>query len=116
MKQSNTSTSSVNILNVLVLVLSFFACGVFSYSAFANDALEQNENAVIESIQTEKINVNQASVEEIAEHLVGIGLAKAEAIVMWRKTNGHFDSVEQLLEVKGIGSATLDKIRDRLTL
>ncbi|MCH7627001.1 MAG: helix-hairpin-helix domain-containing protein [Chloroflexi bacterium] len=48
--------------------------------------------------------------------LPGIGPVKAQAIVDYRVLNGPFTSVEELLEVKGIGPATLDKIRDMITI
>lgn len=63
-----------------------------------------------------QVNINSASAEEIAEVLVGIGAAKAEAIVAYREQNGGFKSVEELTEVKGIGEATLTKNKDRIVL
>ncbi len=52
------------------------------------------------------INVNQAGVEELSQ-LKGIGEVKANAIVNYRKLNGHFSSLEDLLKVKGIGDKVL---------
>ncbi len=57
----------------------------------------------------ESININTASVEELSSKLKGIGKAKAAAIIEWRETNGKFQSLEDVDEVKGIGSATLEK-------
>ncbi|BAU75267.1 Competence protein ComEA helix-hairpin-helix region [Metapseudomonas furukawaii] len=48
--------------------------------------------------------------------MVGIGEAKARAIVQYREENGPFSSVDDLLEVKGIGVKTLEKNRDRLSI
>jgi competence protein ComEA len=62
------------------------------------------------------VNVNTASASEIAEELKGIGLKKAEAIVEYRKTNGQFETVESLTEVKGIGLKTVEKNRDLIQL
>jgi competence protein ComEA len=47
--------------------------------------------------------------------MVGIGPAKAQAIVEYRDTHGPFKTVDDLLQIKGIGSATLDKNRERVT-
>jgi competence protein ComEA len=62
------------------------------------------------------VNVNSASVEEIAEGLTGIGLSKAELIVKYREANGSFTHVDELVNVKGIGIRTIDKNRDLILL
>ena len=41
---------------------------------------------------------------------------KAQAIIDHRNTNGPFASVDELLEVKGIGAAILEKNRDRMSV
>jgi competence protein ComEA len=61
------------------------------------------------------ININTASKEELMS-LDGIGEVKAAAILEHRKQIGRFSSVEQLLDVKGIGPKTLEKNRHRLGL
>jgi competence protein ComEA len=62
------------------------------------------------------ININQASAEDIAKVLKGIGLKKAEAIVALRTQLGGFKRIEQLLDVKGIGESTLEKNRALIRL
>lgn len=62
----------------------------------------------------DKLNINTATASEIQKSLTGIGAKKAEAIVQYREKHGNFTSAEQLLEVQGIGKATLEKNRDRL--
>lgn len=66
--------------------------------------------------QTQTINLNQADAETLAKHLSGIGMAKAQAIIAYREANGPFEHIDELLEVKGIGNATLEKNRDKLSL
>ncbi|STO54697.1 competenc protein ComE [Canicola haemoglobinophilus] len=73
-------------------------------------ATQQVEPVII----SDKLNINTATAEEIKQALVGIGSKKAEAIVEYREKFGNFTSAEQLLEVKGIGKATLEKNRDRI--
>lgn len=65
-------------------------------------------------VQPDKVDLNQADASTLQRELVGVGEAKAKSIVTYRETNGPFSSVDELLEVKGIGKAILDKNRDRL--
>jgi competence protein ComEA len=58
------------------------------------------------------VNVNTATLEEL-QLLPGIGETKARAIVSARESRGAFKSVEELLEVKGIGPSGLEKLRTR---
>lgn len=57
-----------------------------------------------------RLDLNTASAEEL-ELLPGIGPKKAEAVLAWRDTNGRFSRVEDLLEIKGIGERTLERLR-----
>ncbi|WP_447786603.1 ComEA family DNA-binding protein [Pseudomonas germanica] len=61
-----------------------------------------------------KIDLNDADAATLQKELAGVGEAKAKAIVAYRETNGPFASVDELLEVKGIGKAILDRNRDKL--
>ncbi|TDV70399.1 helix-hairpin-helix domain-containing protein [Pseudomonas sp. LP_7_YM] len=63
-----------------------------------------------------KVNLNTATAETLQQELSGIGSAKAKAIVAYREENGDFTSVDELIEVKGIGKAILDKNRERLAV
>lgn len=62
-----------------------------------------------------KINLNTATQEEL-ESVKGIGPKMAASIVDYRRENGNFSRLEDLLLVKGIGTKKYEKIRDRLTL
>lgn len=59
--------------------------------------------------QTAKVNINTATAEEL-DTLPGIGPAKAKAIIAFRQANGTFRSLEQLMEVKGIGPKIFAKL------
>lgn len=61
------------------------------------------------------ININTADTRELIK-LSGIGEVKAAAIVAYREEHGAFSSVEELLNVKGIGEKTLEKIRGYVTV
>lgn len=62
-----------------------------------------------------KVNVNTATQQEL-ELLPGIGAARARAVIDARKQRGGFKRVEDLLEVKGIGEASLEQLRPFVTL
>ena len=57
------------------------------------------------------MNINTASQAEL-ESLHGIGAAKAKAIIEYREKNGSFTSIDDLKKVNGIGSATIEQLRD----
>ena len=56
------------------------------------------------------VNVNTANVQEL-QLLPGVGEARARAIVDLRKQRGGFKSLDELRDVKGIGDASLEKLR-----
>ncbi len=62
-----------------------------------------------------KVNLNTATAEQL-DSLPGVGPVTAKSILDWRTKNGHFAKVEDLLDVKGIGQATLDDLRDLVTV
>ena len=57
------------------------------------------------------VDLNRATLEEL-EELPGVGPATAQAIVDHRERNGPFRSVDELLDVRGIGEAKLEALRD----
>lgn len=61
------------------------------------------------------VNLNTATKEELIA-LPGIGPAKAQAILDYRKANGAFKSVEELKDVKGIGAKRFEKLKGELTV
>jgi competence protein ComEA len=61
------------------------------------------------------VNINTATKDELIA-LSGIGPAKAQAIVDYRKLNGPFKSVDDLKNVKGIGAKRLEKLRADITV
>lgn len=62
------------------------------------------------------VNINTADAATLADVLKGVGLAKAEAIIAYRKEHGGFKTVDQLSEVKGIGDKLVKANQDRIVV
>ena len=63
-----------------------------------------------------QVNVNTADAETLSSELSGVGQSKAEAIVSYREQHGPYKNVEELTNVKGIGTATIDKNKSKIIL
>lgn len=62
-----------------------------------------------------RVDINKASADELMQ-LPGIGPVKAQAIIDTRNELGGFTSKEQIMDVKGIGPKTFEKLRDLITV
>lgn len=79
-----------------------------------------NDKSIDEYITNEiwessKISINSATKEELMS-LPSIGEAKANAIIEYRKKNGLFKKIEDIKNVKGIGNALYEKIKDYINI
>ncbi len=63
----------------------------------------------------QKININQADIAILAT-LPGIGPSKAQSILTYREEHGHFQAIEDLKNVSGIGDKTFEKLKDAITV
>jgi competence protein ComEA len=61
------------------------------------------------------INVNSATAEQIA-FLPRVGIKLAERVVEYRKSNGPFKKIEDLMEVKGVGEKLFVALKPHLTV
>ncbi len=90
-----------------------------SFQAHSAEKTANSQPAVEQSAQVANvpaINLNTADAATLEAELAGVGKAKAQAIIDHRTSNGPFASVDELLEVKGIGPAILEKNRARLSI
>jgi len=60
------------------------------------------------------VDINQASAEELAEAMNGVGIKKAQAIIRHRQEFGPFKSLDALQDVPGIGPALIERNRSRI--
>ena len=73
-------------------------------------SVQQAVAAEPEVATVQSVNINTATLAEL-EALPGIGAVSAQRIIDYRNERGPFSAVDQLVEVKGIGEKSLEKIR-----
>ncbi len=91
-----------------VIPASEYSSGV---SVGGESDVESGTDSSSEDSSTATVNINTATAEELAAALPGIGDVKAQSIVEYREAAGGFDSVDELINVSGIGEKTLESIR-----
>ena len=84
-------------------------------SELINGACIESEENSSSLITTDKVSINQATIEELMT-LPGIGEAKAQAIINYREEVGSFQTIEELLEVEGIGESIFAQIKENITI
>ncbi|WP_163335825.1 helix-hairpin-helix domain-containing protein [Desulfopila sp. IMCC35008] len=98
-----------NICLTLAIVFSLFisipSLSVDSYAA--KSATSATETVAKQAV---KVDINDADVKLLST-IPGIGPKTAEAIVAYRKANGSFASIDDLVKVKGIGEKKLAKMK-----
>ncbi|PID63878.1 MAG: hypothetical protein CSB44_00695 [Gammaproteobacteria bacterium] len=99
----------------LLLIMCLFL-PVFTSTATAGEGNAAGSRSGPEAVERLRLDINTASASEIAATLPGIGPVKAAAIVEYRRANGLFRTPDQLLEVRGIGPRTLEKIEPFLRI
>lgn len=119
-----------------LLITLTVACSALSYSALAapdsgaKPPLAQSKKDVTSSLQNKatdagkaaeeddgaRISINNASAEELAKVMNGVGLKKAQAIVSYRDEYGPFKTLEDLKQVPGMGGALVERNLSHLKL
>lgn len=80
-----------------------------------NSAASNTPRASVAGSSGGLVNINTASATEL-DTLPGIGPSTATTIVAHRDQHGPFPSIDSLMEVRGIGQAKLDSLRDLITI
>ena len=95
-------------VTLILLAIAFAMPTTFSMAAAQQDTT--SSQAI-----TAKININNASQAEL-EEVPGIGPVTASKIKAYRDANGAFTQIDQLTNIKGIGNATLKKMKPYITI
>ena len=107
--------AAANLLNPTSLVRALALSVLLGFNPILTSApLYAQETA--HPVPQASVNINSADAQTLAEGLKGVGLSRAKEIVVYRETFGPFASVDELIEVKGVGPSTLEKNRAVLTL
>ena len=108
-------------VSVGIAVTAVFAAAIYNNAADdirlqreIDKSLENSAFTVSEKTST-PVNINTASVHHL-QRIDGIGETKAQAIAEYRDTHGNFSSVDEIVNVNGIGESTFKKIRDMITV
>ncbi len=110
----------MNILSKKTLSTIAFA-SLFTFASHASfaaaDSVDNTSQQQVTKQQTKQhvINLNKSNLDELLT-LKGIGQKKAQAILSYRKQVGSFASIEELTNVKGIGTKVIDDNKSRLQI
>lgn len=88
------------------------SCPIIDNVSLFEEAITNIDGLIVD---TGKISLNSATKEELMT-LPGIGESKANLIIEYREKNNGFKTIEDIMEVKGIGQAMYEKIKNYLTL
>lgn len=94
-------------LNYLLLSAALFSSCAFMPVHAADTAPKAAMSQAVDN----KIDINTADANALTA-LPGVGVKKAEEIIKYRELNGNFNSVDELVNVKGIGVKMVAKIVD----
>ncbi len=86
-----------------------------SPTAATSTSTKVSNSSTTAAVPKGKVNINTGSQADL-ERLTGIGATKARAIIDYRNANGPFLRIDDLDKVKGIGPATVEKLRDEATV
>lgn len=115
-----TPLADKNSVNLAQKVTDGMQIKVSALSQNQNDKTDDNailnEGTNNKSTQnTTMVNINTASKEEL-DTLPGVGPATADKIIEYRETNGQFNSIEDIKNVRGIGEAKFSKMQSRIQI
>ena len=101
----------IALLSVAAVLLAAFLW----YPPLKQASFHIMSNEPFKAVVEDKININTASMLELTL-LPGIGKVKAQAIIDYRNENGPFASIDDVINVKGIGPKILEDIADIATI
>ena len=104
---------SIKLIVLIFIVLSLVA--VPGFSNYAADNLAPTKAKADDSVKSNLININTADADTLMK-LPRIGPKMAQRILDFRKENGKFKKIEELMKVKGIGEKTFKGFEHMVTI
>ena len=93
-----------------------FICLFFIFSSISSAENTKDNNVTLNTTQAlDRIDINVAD-SKVLSLLKGVGMKKAQAIIKYRNENGKFISVNDLLNVNGIGEKIIAQNKTKLTI
>jgi competence protein ComEA len=80
-----------------------------------DNSLNASSDNDVTGTKSAKVNINTANLAAL-QALSGIGAKKAQDIIDYRTKNGNFKSIDELSKVTGIGTKTVEKLKDSITI
>lgn len=115
----NTDLSSLNLAEVVKdgakIIVPVKQAAVVSFPTVNSSDTKPTKEKKSSPVQGQKINLNTAD-EAALDSLPGIGKSTARKIIEYRKTNGPFARIEQIMEIPRFGKSKFEKIKDRIRI
>ncbi len=132
----NKSETRVNAERIIIAIVFIIAAAIIGYAIMSGvsdtpkyTAAKTKEQRIKNTVSLQNeifsnssatpdsyiININTATKSEL-ENLEGIGDKKAQAIIDYREANGSFQSIEDIMNVTGIGEKIFLNIKDKITV
>ena len=110
--KKNYSLLSSLFLGALVLQ----GCSKPSISVWETSSEGEHMAQITEFEPAKKTVLIEVNTKEERQTLTGIGESRAEAIILYRETNGAFETIEDIMKVTGIKNALFNNIKNDITV
>ena len=105
---------SLNLMACLMLVIAFFI--TVNLAAQTQGKTQPKTQAKTQTLQGKTVNINKATEAELVKNVPLITPELAKSIVQYRKDNGDFQTLEELLQIDGFNRTLLRRIKPFLLL
>ena len=120
MKRTSSEKASIiiSVIFIIAAVATVFITEIGSRNSRVCVNTARSEYAISNNhvaSSSELLNINKASAEELCS-LPGIGDSIASKIIEYREKNGAFRDISDIIDVSGIGFATFEKIKGKISV